>query len=243
MSVLLFKQKDQPDEYSSQLEQYGHTAEFIPVLDSKCESVPLIQELLALPPAHGGIIFTSQRSVDTWATAITTPNIDPQWRTIAVFIVGSKTAEKLDQLQFFQKLTFVGDRATQLAGQMVPYIKEHPIKQSVLFLAGDKRLNELPTRLKNANIAFQEVRTYSTCAHPQLTEQLLMCGSKDWAVFFSPSGVNFVLERDPNIMRKFGKLAAIGPTTASHMEKRGLKVSAVAEKPRATEVASAIAQG
>ncbi|KAI8142535.1 tetrapyrrole biosynthesis, uroporphyrinogen III synthase [Fennellomyces sp. T-0311] len=242
-SVLLFKQKDQPDEYSPQLEQHGYTAEFIPVLDSQSESVPYLQELLASPPAHGGIIFTSQRSVDTWATVITAPKIDPQWRTIAVFIVGSKTAEKLGQLAFFKELTIVGDRATQLADQMVPYLREHTIKLSLLFLAGDKRLNELPTRLNKSNIAYQEVRTYSTCAHPQLSERLLTCGSKDWGVFFSPSGVNYVLERDPDIMRKIGKLAAIGPTTASHMEKHGLKVSAVAEKPRAAQVAKAIAQG
>ncbi|KAI9490026.1 tetrapyrrole biosynthesis, uroporphyrinogen III synthase [Zychaea mexicana] len=264
--VLLFKTKESckthhdkttttttttEDEYQLALARHNYNVNFIPVLDSKSESVTFIQQLLAKPPPTtiGSIIFTSQRSVDTWAIASSNITVHPQWRSLHVFIVGTKTAEKLTQLGFFHGTvpTIVKDRAVQLADAMIPFLlQQQGGKQGVLFLAGDKRMNELPTRLTKANIPFQEVRAYSTCAHPDLTQRLLSSsqahGLPDWAVFFSPSGVNYVLERNPELVDTIPKLAAIGATTAEHMHQRGLSVAAVASKPRALELAAAIAE-
>ena len=258
-NILLFKAKEENnDEYQVQLEKYNYFPTFIPVLDSKSESVSFIQELLSKPPVHGSVIFTSQRSVDTWRQAIksssntTTNSIDPQWRLLRLFIVGSKTAEKVLQLEFFQHAPIVHDRAVQLAPEMIPIIKQLK-EQSVLFLAGDKRLNELPTRLKEANIPYQEVRTYCTCPHTELTQRLeeqvthqkhgqgTDKTQEDWAVFFSPSGVNYVLERNHEFLKSIPKLAAIGETTADHMKKCGLEVTLISPKPRATELSTALA--
>ncbi|KAI9245894.1 tetrapyrrole biosynthesis, uroporphyrinogen III synthase [Phascolomyces articulosus] len=275
-NVLLFKGKETNtplDEYEYELEHYNYKTDFIPVLDSKPESISFIQELLVQPPGHGGIIFTSQRSVDSWNQAITTLQqkqrqeqqresiIHPQWHLLNVFIVGTKTAEKLSNLSFFHNEPIVHDRAVQLAPEMIPVMlnkkKQDPhFQNSILFLAGDKRLNELPTRLKEADIPFQEVRTYSTCAHPELTDRLVSKhqqrqhqhqqkdngdNEEDWAVFFSPSGVNYVLERNIQWIKSIPKLAAIGATTADHMKQCGLTVTLISPKPRAKDLAAAIA--
>ncbi|KAI7856394.1 tetrapyrrole biosynthesis, uroporphyrinogen III synthase [Circinella umbellata] len=249
-SVLLFKGKEENnDEYQIQFEKYNYSLQFIPVLDSTSESISFIQELLSKPPVHGSVIFTSQRSVDTWRQAIQPSShntIHSQWRSLRLFIVGSKTAEKVIALDFFNHAPIVHERAVQLAPEMIPIIQQLENK-SVLFLAGDKRLNELPTRLKEADISYQEVRTYCTCPHAELTqrlnEQTIQEGKKqeEWAVFFSPSGVNYVLERNHAFLESIPKLAAIGETTADHMIKCGLKVTLISPKPRATELAIALA--
>ncbi|KAG2218568.1 hypothetical protein INT45_014157 [Circinella minor] len=250
-NILLFKAKEENnDEYQIQFEKYNYSLQFIPVLDSKSESISFIQELLSKPPVHGSVIFTSQRSVDTWRQAIKPTShytIHSQWRSLRLFIVGSKTAEKVIALDFFHHAPIVHERAVQLAPEMIPIIQQLENK-SVLFLAGDKRLNELPTRLNEAHISFQEVRTYCTCPHAELTQRLKEhIGQEeekqlvDWAVFFSPSGVNYVLERNHAFLKSIPKLAAIGETTADHMIQCGLKVTLISPKPRATELSIALA--
>lgn len=76
-----------------------------------------------------------------------------------------------------------------------------------------------------------------------------------WITFFAPSGADFslpilqkyfLLPGSSKSNQKKGlptvKIAAIGPTTAAHLrEQLSIEVAAVAEKPNAQSLASAIA--
>ncbi|KAI8367038.1 uroporphyrinogen-III synthase, partial [Blakeslea trispora] len=117
-----------------------------------------------------------------------------------------------------------------------------------LFLAGDKRRDLIPEALHEAHIPFHELQTYATCPHPALADRLNSLSNEGgWLVFFSPSGIKFILEACPHMKnRLFGgafKIAAIGPTTADFIiHELGFKVDVVADKPDAEHLMDAMIQ-
>ncbi|KAI9323578.1 tetrapyrrole biosynthesis, uroporphyrinogen III synthase [Dichotomocladium elegans] len=240
--VILFRAEatDCPDEYRTLFTQQGYTIAFIPVLSFAYESIDYLISLLASPPCHGGIIFTSQHAVEAWSLALERTNrlaIHPLWHTRTLYIVGSKTAEKLKSLGFFHDDPNwrVASRAAELAHII---LSQTPRPASLLFFAGDKRRDELPTKMTSAGIEIEEIRVYRTCEHPDLREKLQSLPNTGWLVLFSPSGVDYILRHRP--FPSGTRLAAIGPTTADHLERNRYVVDAVASAPRANSVVKCI---
>lgn len=240
MTIFLFRAQshDDPDEYQLALTQHGYDIHFIPVLEFAHESIAHLADLMSKAPQHTSLLITSQRAVESWVAAKRqATTIHPQWHDLNLYIVGSKTAQQLNDLSFFTRQPTVASRATELAPLI---LADRP--ESILFLAGDKRRDVLPDQMAAANIPMLEIQAYKTCMHPQLEERLntLTCTKDDWLVLFSPSGVDYIQQLEKHPLLASCKLAAIGPTTADHLQQMGLSVHAVAEKPRASYLADAI---
>lgn len=259
MTVYLFKGRSskQEDEYESQLQSHGYQVKFIPTLSHSTESVKQLAELIAAGPGNqhiGGVVFCSQRAVETWSEAnrvamstTMTAETTAAWRRIPVLVVGPKTAEQLERLEFFSDRAqwIVANRASDLADkiQSTQQQQQQQHKQQLLFLAGDKRRDELPMRMADMNIPMKEIRAYATCAHPDLSGALKeleeQFGTNDWVVFFSPSGVKYVQQITTSLF-KDTKIAAIGPTTADYISSQQYPVHATAEQPKPEYLADAI---
>lgn len=253
--VYLFKAEhtDKPDEYASELRLHGYQVAFVPVLDHSLESIPELREIIVGGPRHhgiGGIVFTSQRAVEAWCKALEDlrqpllhTGVQSEWRSLTVYVVGPKTAERVSALDFFSspEQWVVANRASELCDKILE--AHRPQQGKLLFLAGDKRREELPSRMAEGGVPLEEIRVYATCKHPQLSTSLAAAsfGPTDWAVFFSPSGVDYVEQEPDHARRVFAaKLCAIGPTTRDHLEKRDYRVHATADQPQASSLSAAL---
>ena len=105
-----------------------------------------------------------------------------------------------------------------------------------LFLCGDRRRDVLPDRLRAAGLAVAEHVVYR--AHLALERVPPQAAAPDWAVFFSPTGVE-VAHAVPAFPWS-ARLAAIGPTTAAALEAGGHAVAAVAAAPTPDALAHAL---
>jgi uroporphyrinogen-III synthase len=271
--VILFKKQDSQDKYNQLLIKHDYIPEFIPVLDHNLENIEILKTILLNGPNLENIqamILTSQRSVEALSQAYhligTLPlNIYQEWNHLPIFIVGPQTAEALDQLPLFKnshdKKTdhentkhshqshnnghahwTVTPRATELIKALIT------TNYQFLFLAGDKRRDVIPEALNKAHLSFREIQTYATCVHPQLAERMKKPIVADWAVYFSPSGLKFILSAVGELTTQkllvkedHPRIAAIGPTTANYIQDDlGLSVDVMAEQPDAEHILKAM---
>ncbi|CAO3615567.1 unnamed protein product [Cunninghamella blakesleeana] len=261
MTIWYFK--GHTDEYQHYSEEKGYESTFIPVLNQTYTEKELSKVLQQSPPKDiKGIIITSQRTVTTLQQANTylTEEQRRLWQGIPLFIVGEKTATLLEitlkDTLFFLKgydkpIMIIKDHAKSLSDHFLTITQdkeeEKKMKKAngtLLFLAGDKRRDELPTLLKNEGYELIEVQTYCTCQHPKLLDSLVSSFPRlqldDWSVYFSPSGINYILNLQPSLFQT--KIAAIGQTTANHLHQLGYQVHAIASKPNIHHLLDAMIQ-
>lgn len=143
-------------------------------------------------------------------------------------------------------------KAAALADEILAYLARSsgpfPPPESLLFLAGDKRRDVLPTKLADPGVRLDEITTYRTQPVARFEEALRQCievhGGFDWVVFFSPSGVDVAMaDLEKLEFWEMVRVAAIGPTTGNHIAIReggSGEAHVVAERPEAGSVVSGI---
>jgi uroporphyrinogen-III synthase len=151
-------------------------------------------------------IFTSQNAVKAFFSQHNLNSSEIEM----VFCVGEKTKLLLEENG--QKVIKMMKNASELAY----FIKKETKNEIFHFFCGNVRRDEIPSTLKNENIALFEVKTYET----QLTETNIE-QKWDGILFFSPTGV-----KSFSTHNKFNNSAAfcIGTTTASEVKKHTTNV-------------------
>jgi uroporphyrinogen-III synthase len=137
--------------------------------------------------------------------------------------------------------------AKMLATTILKYFadKDIPSVDPLLFPCGNLARDTLPSELESVGLKVTRVVCYNTLRHPGIEESLKtlshckVFGSQCCIVFFSPSGVEFVL---PFLTAycdiKITKVIAIGPTTATSLKQVGIfPIMAHAPTPEALLVA------
>ncbi|CEP17037.1 hypothetical protein [Parasitella parasitica] len=253
--VILFKKKDIDDKYHQLLIKNDFEPEFIPVLDHKLVNIDLIKSIIENGPSREqlcAMILTSQRSVEAIDKACDElisleQHVREEWNSIPIYIVGPQTAEALGQIPLFRNYSnhnhwIVAPRASELIKSFSP---QH-LDSTVLFLAGDKRREIIPEALSVAHIALREIKSYVTCAHPDLENSIRqgdILFRADWAVYFSPSGLKFLVNKlgSKTHLLANTKIASIGPTTSDYITNQlKLNVDIEAKKPDAEHLVNAI---
>jgi uroporphyrinogen-III synthase len=257
--VILFKKKDLNDKYYQQLIKNNFDTEFIPVLDHKLVNIDAIKTIIQNGPIKEqlcAMVLTSQRSVEAINKAYNElisldQHVRDEWNSIPIYIVGPQTADALGHLPLFQNYRkdhhwIIAPRASEL---IKSFSNSHNFKSTVLFLAGDKRREIIPEALNAAHISFREIKSYVTCAHPDLAHRIkkdddnTLLQAADWTVYFSPSGLKFLLnhlDENTHFLAK-SKIASIGPTTSDYIiNELGLNVHVEAEKPDAEHLVDAM---
>jgi uroporphyrinogen-III synthase len=260
--VILFKKLDTDtiDQYNELFTKHqDYIPHFIPVLSHKLDNIDSISKILLDGPCKfNALILTSQRSVQAMSEAYQlihkdmTPSIQAQWNNLPLYIVGPHTAEILLGSPFFHNNTKAHWTIAPRAAELIEHIiqDQQQGQKPLLFLAGDKRRDLIPAKLKEASIDFNEIQSYVTCVHPDLSDALKQLQKMpDWVVYFSPSGLKFLQDTPTykslaaSVACKCTKIAAIGPTTADYItDTLDLISDVVAEKPEAQHLINAIIQ-
>lgn len=221
-TIWFLRTPDEHDAYEASFSEQGFVVRSLPMLRFEPLRREELIDRLSQAARYGGIIITSPRAAEVLVGAMA--DMDEAkanlWFSRPVFVVGPRTATILRDAGFEPVGEESGTGADLAAYIASNYVADLPL----LFLAGDRRRDELPLALDRSGLAVDEVIVYRTRLEgsPPATEV------PDWVVAFSPSGVESWMQNEPPQGVRY---AAIGPTTAEALRAAGLQVDAVADHP------------
>lgn len=225
-----FLREAQPnDPYEHIFTAAGFATRTFPVLSfEEVNAVPL-REALSRPDRFGGLIITSPRTAEIVCNALRSTESLSRWQSHMVFAVGPRTAAILVEAGFDP----VGEESGTGLRLASVILRRYRSELPLLFPAGDRRRPELPARLYESKVDYEELTVYRTLGNGSFPES----HQPDWLAFFSPSGVE-AQARSGFPAR--AKIAAIGETTAGALRRAGVSVDAVAIDPSPDSLYAAI---
>lgn len=252
------------DPYEAAFRGAGYAATTIPVLSFAPVNEEALVETLEHPGRYDGLILTSPRAVGMLRDALRwLPGQVAEWEAKPVYAVGPRTASDLEALGFEPRGESSGS-AEALVARIISDEKARgrPFEAPLLFVSGTRSRRTVPDGLREADIACEEIQVYDTRArgrhqadtqaredhqgetrargaHQEMIQDLRAARDADWLVFFSPSGVQSVLDLE-EIDVSERRCAAIGPTTAAALQERGIDPAAVADEPAPQALVRAI---
>jgi uroporphyrinogen-III synthase len=245
--VLILKSKNKDDSYERLLNERGYEAVFIPVLSFKFVNQNDIKERLENPEKHSGLVFTSQRAVeavhrcvkDTAFEEKWSSSLKAKWSQLPVFVTGKATGEQVRERLNFSSIFGEDSGSAQALTQTILNTLPADSQKELLFPCANIKKETLPSALKEKGYGIYCVTAYCTQPDPSLAESLQKhflnetLKLPECIVFFSPSGVNFAHDALQETLKSFQdiKLVAIGQSTAQELQKHGLTVSGVPDKP------------
>ncbi|XP_074615565.1 uroporphyrinogen-III synthase-like isoform X4 [Acropora palmata] len=211
---------------SQVLRENGMKPFSIPVLSFQFDNQQQLVQKLREPYHFRGMVLTSQRAVEAMERCVNDlisrevwkNTLRNDWQDKAIFVVGQATA-----------------KAAVRQGH-----------DPLLFPCGNLRRETIPTEMEKAGIPLDSVQVYRTCAdlniEQSLEDLIKEKGVPSYAVFFSPSGVNFTAEIVSSFTKWWSKveLVAIGKTTEQAMKNKQWTVTAVADQPNTQALAQCI---
>lgn len=249
-SILLLKQprdENGGDPYAEALQGHGRT-QMISVLEHTLDNEARLAGVIAqAEDSYSGVIVTSQRAVEAWASATRS---SPRW-TRPFFVVGSATERALVHVGLSPAQIFGAEEAgtgERLASFIRDWFRADPPARPLLYLVGDKRRDTISSILDNAEIALEELQVYSARPRADFVAEFeraideAASSRTVWIAFFSPSGAALAIP----VLRRRGLLdrvciAAIGPTTHDALVKEHhVCVHATAARPDAAELLASI---
>ncbi len=159
-----------------------------------------------IPSTIENVIFTSQNAINAVMSY--------ELGVMNCFCVGEKTKSLLEE----NGLKVI--KMTQYASELANYLAKNQKNDSFHFFCGNIRSDEIPSKLKENNIFFEEIEVYKTTLNPKKFERQF-----DAILFFSPSGVKSFCEANRNekdeipVFVGMTKAICIGTTTASEAKK------------------------
>jgi uroporphyrinogen-III synthase len=151
------------------------------------------------------IALTSVNAVDVLSNYLAVHNgYSVDWK---IFCLSGKTKQAIQNGKFLGK-NIIGEAKD--APGLAKKIVELGVDE-IIFFCSNKRRDELPTILKDANIKVQDVVLYETLETPVVVENKFNA-----ILFFSPSAVNSFFQK--NLLNDQTVLFAIGNTTANEIK-------------------------
>ncbi len=214
------------DAFASIFTKAGFRVMHVPVLRYEYES-----DWDVVPRVDAVVLTSSRAAAALHACADPNRLLPPGARRLPWFCMGPATRSAIEKL---------GIRGVNVASGSATKLAEEIIRQGIeriAFFAGEPHRTELTEILDRAGISVEKRIVYRSL--PDLTLDLKNLDSPDWAVFFSPRGVEIV-SGVPGPDWRSVRIATIGPTTATAVQKQRWNLSAVAGKPDAESLFSSI---
>jgi len=157
--------------------------------------------------------------------------LPPNARRLPWFSMGPATRSAIEQLGI-RGMSDASGSTMKLAEEII----QRGIKR-IAFYAGEPHRTELTGMLERVGISVEKRIVYRS--RENLKIDMTDLDSPDWAVFFSPRGVEIVSSAQGPDWRSLC-IAAIGPTTAIAVQRQCWNLAAVAEHPDPISLLNAI---
>ncbi len=230
------------DTYQNVFSSAGFTTFFVPVLDFAFVNSDALGRALLDRGRYWALALTSPRAVEAVAKVVKeAPQVVDPWKDADVFVVGRRSAEKIERQLGWKENVIVGSGDSTALGEMIVNAKT-PAKSSrskILFPCGDLRRDGLPMTLAAANLSVEEITVYETRGRVGLEADLERVSEKqlDVVVFFSPSGVRIALPKLRDLMSdRQTRIVSIGRTTEAALIEAGMTCHGVAKSPTPDEL-------
>ena len=182
---------------------------------------------------HTAVIFTSRNAIDHFFRLAQESKIEIP-TDMKYFCISETTANYLQKYIVIRKRKiFTGERT---ASDLLNVIKKHK-DEKFIFPCSNIRTNHIPEFLKENGYDWSEATIYRTVAS-DLSD--LDDVTYDIIAFFSPSGIESLLENFPNFKQNDTRIAAFGPTTSKAVKDAGLILDIQAPLPNAPSMTGAI---
>jgi uroporphyrinogen-III synthase len=205
----------------------GHIAiDVIPFIRTEFVSDDHLKDTVQqIAKTNAVVIFTSRNAIIRVIELL--DGVQPLW---VIFCIGKGSKETINAYFKNSSIGGIADNAALLSD----VIAGDNIRDCVFF-CGDQRLEELPARLKTANVQVQEIVVYKTVLTPVKVEK-----KYDGILFFSPSGVESFFS--VNLVTSDSVFFALGNTTAMRLRREvsnKIIVSSIAQKDKLLQEAIA----
>lgn len=160
-------------------------------------------------------VFTSKNAVLAFEQIV---NAEVPWK---IYCIGQSTQKSVAKVFGEEKISGTADNASNLADII---LQDAEIRK-VIFFCGKQRREELPEKLKAADIELEEILVYETFETPQKISRK----HYDGILFFSPSAVKSFFSM--NKLNEQLQVFVIGKTTADAIQKQVSTDLIIAEVP------------
>lgn len=182
---------------------------------------------------HSAVIFTSRNAVDHFFRLATESKIEIP-TDMKYFCISETTANYLQKYIVIRKRKiFTGERTAQ---DLLSVIKKHKTEKFI-FPCSDIRTDHIPNFLSENGYEWSEATIYRTVA-ADLSD--LDDVTYDIIAFFSPSGIESLLQNFPKFQQNKTRIAAFGPTTSKAVKDADLILDIQAPLPNAPSMTGAI---
>ncbi|WP_424962934.1 uroporphyrinogen-III synthase [Ekhidna sp.] len=182
---------------------------------------------------HTAVIFTSRNAVDHFFRLATESKIEIP-TDMKYFCISETTANYLQKYIVIRKRKiFTGERT---ANDLLAVIKKHK-DEKFIFPCSNIRTEHIPDFLNENGYEWSEATIYRTVA-ADLSD--LDDVTYDIIAFFSPSGIESLLQNFPDFKQNNTRIAAFGPTTSKAVKDARLILDIQAPLPNAPSMTGAI---
>jgi uroporphyrinogen III methyltransferase/synthase len=227
------------EEIEMEMSSLGAETVKVSVIESVPLENPLVCQVLSKLRDYSWMVFTSGNGVQLFFDLLRRENIDlRQMMHLKFACIGRKTAAALKQHGFICDFTPDNYSSTDLARQWIPTLGAD---DRVLMLRAKEGSTVLPEKLKESQIAYDDIPLYETKVDIRRREELnRVVREVDYVTLSSASAARAFasLLEDKDVFP--AKVIAIGPYTAQAAIKAGLEIYAEAAEYTAEGLAAAI---
>ncbi|HNW50110.1 MAG TPA: uroporphyrinogen-III synthase [Prolixibacteraceae bacterium] len=184
---------------------------------------------------HTAVIFTSRTAIDHFFRMCTELRITVP-ETMKYFCISEATAFYLQKYIVYRKRKiFYGEGNFS---ELTEIIKKH-LDESFLVPLSHIHSPEVPQLLDEVKAKYSKAILYKT-VNSDLSD--LKDVNYDILVFYSPSGIQSLLQNFPDFQQNDIKIASFGTATAKAVEEAGLRLDIMAPNPEAPSMTMALEQ-
>jgi uroporphyrinogen-III synthase len=184
---------------------------------------------------HTAVIFTSRTAIDHFFRMCTELRITVP-ETMKYFCISEATAFYLQKYIVYRKRKiFYGEGNF---AELTEIIKKH-LEENFLVPLSHVHNPEIPQMLDEINAHYSKAILYKT-VNSDLSD--LKDVNYDILVFYTPSGIQSLIQNFPDFKQNEIKIASFGTATAKAVEEAGLRLDIMAPNPEAPSMTMALEQ-
>lgn len=233
-SILVSQPKPERSPYYELEKKYDLQIDFRPFIHVEAVTEKEFRKYRIRPEDFSAVIFTSKNSIDHFFKLCEEMRVKMSQDT-KYFCISEAVANYLQKFIIYRKRkVFVG---TKSISDLAPYLLKHRAKER--FFLPCSNLGALPVTqfLEENNFTWQEGMMYRTVSS-DLSD--LSDITYDVLVFFSPLGIESLLDNFPDFKQNETRIAVFGKSTAQAAADKGLMVNIAAPIDEAPSMTMAL---